>query len=92
MQAVKLLHVDKVRGGNSRIWFVCGQRVFDLMEIGLARDRELGGLLSSGPIDFVARVKKIKGQVKEFMKANKQLNKEMLALKHLSLSDKSDTK
>jgi alanyl-tRNA synthetase len=81
IQCVKLMNVETIRGGNSRVWFVCGNRVFQLLQSCLVRDRELNSLLSAGPDQFVDRVKKIKQQSKEFMKSNKQLEKELQQIK-----------
>jgi misacylated tRNA(Ala) deacylase len=81
IQCVKFLNLENIRGGNVRLWFSCGNRVLKLLHQSLARDKELNVLLSSGPDQFPDRVKKIKQQTKDFMKANKVLEKEMKQIK-----------
>lgn len=78
IQCVKFLLSEKCRGGkNCKLWFVCGNRVFKLLQESLERDRELNKLLSTGPELFVERVAKIKQQSSASLKANKKLEKEI---------------
>eukprot|EP00842_Homolaphlyctis_polyrhiza_P005551 jgi/Hompol1/5998/HPOL_000163-RA len=48
IQCIKLLHTERVRGGNCRVFFVAGERVFAMMQASLERERQLTGLLSAG--------------------------------------------
>ena len=73
----KWLHVEKVRGGNSRMWFLCGNRVFQHLKQSLAIDKALTNLLSSTPDTFADRVAKKIAQVKELTKEVKKLKKQL---------------
>ncbi|KAJ3305061.1 Alanyl-tRNA editing protein Aarsd1 [Kappamyces sp. JEL0829] len=41
IQIVKLISTDKVRGGNARVWFACGNRVLALIRNSLAVEQDL---------------------------------------------------
>lgn len=73
IQAVKLLHAESVRGGNTRLFFLCGKRVVDTLETNLAMNRQLTALLSCPPENFVENVDKIQKTAKENMKKAKRL-------------------
>lgn len=77
---IKLLTVEKVRGGNSRVWFVAGNRILDTMAKTLVVEKSLNTLLSCAPSEFADRVTKKLGQIKDQMKENKKLTKELKAL------------
>jgi len=74
------LQVEKVRGGNGKVWFACGHRVFALFQASLERDRALTKLLDVAPPAFEDRITQLKKQNKELMKAQKKLEKEMRLL------------
>ncbi|KAJ3261827.1 Alanyl-tRNA editing protein Aarsd1 [Boothiomyces macroporosus] len=80
IQAVKFLSTDKVRGGNTKVWFVAGHRVLKTMQQMLAREAELNAILTTAPDQFAERVKKLKEQNKGFMKDVKKLEKELKSL------------
>ena len=91
IQAVKLLTCDKVRGGNSRVWFLVGSaRISRYINATLIVDKELNSLLSTGPADFPKIVSKKLQQIKDLMKEVKNLKKEMKELKKNLPSDTDD--
>jgi alanyl-tRNA synthetase len=73
LQALKLLHTEKVRGGNTRVFFLFGQRVLDTLDANYAVARQLTSILSGGPETFVENVTKIQQQSKEHLKKAKRL-------------------
>ncbi|KAL2919926.1 hypothetical protein HK105_200843 [Polyrhizophydium stewartii] len=77
VQCIKLLHTERVRGGNTRIFFVAGDRVFKLMQASLLRERQLTALMSTGPENFVDRVEGFKRNIKDLMKTTKKQTKEL---------------
>lgn len=77
IQMIKLLNAEKVRGGNSRVWFVAGRRLLDSMAKSMMIEKSLNNLLSASPSDFADRVSKKLAQVKELTKENKRLLKEL---------------
>ncbi|KAJ3277094.1 Alanyl-tRNA editing protein Aarsd1 [Terramyces sp. JEL0728] len=81
IQAVKFLNTEKVRGGNTKVWFVAGHRVLKSMQAMLAREAELNAILTTAPDQFAERVKKLKEQNKGFMKDIKKLEKELKSVK-----------
>lgn len=75
IQLIKLLNVEKVRGCNSRVWFISGNRVLETLTKCLSVERELNAILSSSPQDFAARITKKIVQIKDLTKENKKLLK-----------------
>lgn len=73
VQAVKILHAENVRGGNTRVFFLVGKRVTDTFEQNLAINRQLNALLSCPPENFVENVDKIQKTAKENLKKAKRL-------------------
>ncbi|KAI8334771.1 Threonyl/alanyl tRNA synthetase [Chlamydoabsidia padenii] len=64
LQGVKLLHTETIRGGNTRLYFVFGQRIVanlgDLYDL----SRQLTKVLSVPPHEFVDSVARLQLQVK----------------------------
>ncbi|KAL5036999.1 hypothetical protein RTP6_004499 [Batrachochytrium dendrobatidis] len=50
IQCCKLLHTERVRGGNTRVFFVAGNRVFQSYQSTFLRNRKLTDLLSTGKL------------------------------------------
>ncbi|ORZ00512.1 Threonyl/alanyl tRNA synthetase [Syncephalastrum racemosum] len=72
LQAVKILHTEKVRGGNIRVFFVFGQRVLDQLNEHYAIARQLTSLLSCPPESFVDNLSKLQLQSRSHHKQAKQ--------------------
>jgi misacylated tRNA(Ala) deacylase len=70
---VKLLQLEKVRSGNSRVYFLCGSRIQKQMSITMKINQDLNKILSCPPEDFVDRVGKKLLQLKTLLKENKKL-------------------
>ncbi|RUP46885.1 Threonyl/alanyl tRNA synthetase [Jimgerdemannia flammicorona] len=68
LQAVKLLHTDRIRGNNTRLFFLVGGRVLGALGSAYAVSRDLTAVLSGGQETFVETagrlVKESKGQAK----------------------------
>ena len=62
------------------MWFVAGNRILDTMAKTLVVEKSLNTLLSCAPTEFADRVAKKLSQIKDLMKENKKLTKEMKAL------------
>jgi misacylated tRNA(Ala) deacylase len=73
LQALKLLHTENVRGGNTRLFFLFGKRVLDTLDSLNTISRQLNTLLSCPPEGFVENVEKIQKQSKEHSKRAKKL-------------------
>lgn len=73
LQSLKLLHTENVRGGNTRLFFLFGQRVLDTLGNLNTIARQLNTLLSCPPENFVENVDKIQKQSKEHSKRAKKL-------------------
>lgn len=72
LQALKILHTEKVRGGNIRVFFVFGQRVIDQLSEHYAIARQLTSLLSCPPESFVDNLSKLQLQSRSHHKQAKQ--------------------
>ncbi|KAF9937942.1 Alanyl-tRNA editing protein Aarsd1 [Mortierella alpina] len=81
LQCIKLLHQEKIRGGNSRLFFVVGQRALNLLQETHQVTRDLASVLSApgGPETFVDTVVKGQKQARESFKQVKTLFKEIAA-------------
>ncbi|KAI8927262.1 hypothetical protein BC831DRAFT_452865 [Entophlyctis helioformis] len=75
----------RVRGGNCRVFFAAGNRVFKLFQTSLDRDRQLTAVLSTG-CTFVDRVEGLKRQIKDLMKTAKKQTKEIKDLQAAAAS------
>ncbi|KAI9478213.1 MAG: Threonyl/alanyl tRNA synthetase [Benjaminiella poitrasii] len=73
LQCLKLLHTEKVRGGNTRVFFLFGQRVLDSFEASYIVSRQLTSLLSGPQEQFIENVQKIQQQSRDHMKRAKRL-------------------
>lgn len=59
LQSLKLLHTEKARGGNTRLFFIFGQRVIDTLDASLIVSKQLNTLLSVPQESFVETVTKL---------------------------------
>lgn len=76
LQAIKFLHMEVVRGGNTRLWYLCGDRVLSSLESCVERERAINEVLSTRPEEFVDRIKKKLLIIKDLTKKIKKLEKE----------------
>jgi misacylated tRNA(Ala) deacylase len=92
IQVVKFLGVDKVRGGNARVWFVCGNRALSTMSSSLKVEKDLNAILSCGPDQFATMVNKKLQSIKDLNKEKKKILVEMKELQKKidSLAIKND--
>ncbi|KAI7875851.1 ThrRS/AlaRS common domain-containing protein [Lichtheimia hyalospora FSU 10163] len=72
LQMIKLLHTEKARGGNTRLFFLVGQRVTDYAESMFQISKQLTGLLSGPPETFVENVTRLQQNNRTNMKAAKR--------------------
>lgn len=79
LQVLKLLHTENVRGGNTRLFFLFGQRVLDTLEQSHTINRQLTNIMSCPPENFVENVEKIQKQSKENLKKAKRLLESLAA-------------
>lgn len=79
LQCIKVLHYEKIRGSNCRLFFVVGQRALNLLQETYQLTRDLGGILAApgGPETFVETVVKSQKQGRESFKQAKALFKEI---------------
>ncbi|KAJ3095314.1 Alanyl-tRNA editing protein Aarsd1 [Phlyctochytrium planicorne] len=82
LQCLKLLHTEKVRGKNLRLFFLFGDRVISTFQDSLVRERTIGALLSTGPDFFVEKITMANKQIKDSSRQAKNLLKELAT--HLS--------
>ncbi|KAJ3410976.1 Alanyl-tRNA editing protein Aarsd1 [Chytridiales sp. JEL 0842] len=68
LQCLKLLHTEKVRGKNIRLFFLFGDRVIKTFQASLERERALSNLLSTGPDQFPEKVSLLSKQLKDTLK------------------------
>lgn len=73
LQSLKILHTENVRGGNTRIFFLFGQRVLDFLDASYSITRQLTVVLSGPQETFVENVQKIQQQSRAHMKKTKKL-------------------
>ncbi len=92
IQAVKFLSIEKVRGGNCRAWFLCGDRIFIQMDQTIEIEKQLNQLLSCQPLDFPDRVAKKLAQIKTLSKQTRTLEKELKELKKVQEVTPKDVK
>ncbi|KAJ3334253.1 Alanyl-tRNA editing protein Aarsd1 [Blyttiomyces sp. JEL0837] len=86
LQCVKLLHTEKVRGKNIRLFFIFGDRVFKTFQESLERDRAITSLLSTGPETFVEKITGLTKQLKDLLRSNRNNLKEIATLTALKLT------
>ncbi|KAG0002379.1 hypothetical protein BGZ80_010121 [Entomortierella chlamydospora] len=79
LQCIKILHQEKIRGGNCRLFFVVGQRALNLLKETYQVTKDLAGVLSApgGPETFVETVVKNQKQSRDANKQVKTLFKEI---------------
>ncbi|KAF9204673.1 hypothetical protein BGZ49_005022 [Haplosporangium sp. Z 27] len=79
LQCIKILHQEKIRGENYRLFFVVGQRALNLLQESYQVTRDLASVLSApgGPETFVDTVVKNQKQSREAYKQLKNLFKEI---------------
>ncbi|KAJ2895378.1 hypothetical protein IWW38_002321 [Coemansia aciculifera] len=73
MQVLKLAGIDRIRGGNIRLFFYVGSRVREYAETSIARDKQLASLLSCPPETQCEAVDRLVKQGKASLKALKSL-------------------
>jgi Ser-tRNA(Ala) deacylase AlaX len=73
LQCFKVLHTEKVRGGNTRVFFLFGQRLLDTLDASYAITRQMTSLLSGPQEQFVELVQKLQQQSSKHMKRAKRL-------------------
>ncbi|KAK5808693.1 hypothetical protein F5H01DRAFT_350282 [Linnemannia elongata] len=81
LQCIKLLHQEKIRGNNSRLYFVVGQRALDLLQETYQVTKDLAPVLSApgGPETYVDTIVKNQKAARETVKQVKNLLKEIAA-------------
>lgn len=79
LQCCKLLHTENVRGGNTRVFFLFGQRVLDTLDASYVITRQLTNLLSGPQEQFIENVQKLQQQSKDHMKRAKRLLEQLAA-------------
>ncbi|KAI7906143.1 Threonyl/alanyl tRNA synthetase [Cokeromyces recurvatus] len=79
LQCFKILHTEKVRGGNTRVFFLFGQRVLDSFQTMYTISRQLTSLLSGPQEQFIESIQKIQHQSREHMKGAKRLLEQLAA-------------
>ncbi|KAG0304937.1 Alanyl-tRNA editing protein Aarsd1 [Linnemannia gamsii] len=81
LQCIKLLHQEKIRGNNSRLYFVVGQRALDLLQETYQVIKDLAPVLSApgGPETYVDKVIKTQKAGRDAVKQVKNLLKEVAA-------------
>ncbi|ORX94571.1 alanyl-tRNA synthetase domain-containing protein 1 [Basidiobolus meristosporus CBS 931.73] len=77
LQVIKLLHTERIRGTNTCLFFLVGDRVTQYLHQSYARERALTASLSCGPESHVDAVSKTQKQYKDTQKAVKSLLKEI---------------
>ncbi|KAG0056166.1 hypothetical protein BGZ83_006075 [Gryganskiella cystojenkinii] len=79
LQCIKILHQEKIRGDNCRLFFVCGQRALNLLQETYQVTKDLATVLSApgGPETFVDTVVKNQKQSREVFKQVKNLYKDL---------------
>ncbi|KAG0288527.1 hypothetical protein BGZ98_004231 [Dissophora globulifera] len=79
LQCIKMLHQEKIRGANCRLFFAVGQRALNLLHETYQVTRDLTPVLSApgGPETFVDTVVKIQKQGRDSHKQAKTLFKEI---------------
>ncbi|KAJ2054921.1 hypothetical protein IW146_010375, partial [Coemansia sp. RSA 922] len=80
MQVLKLAGVDRIRGGNMRLFFYVGARVREYAEASLVRDKRLAGLLSCPPETQGEAVERLIKQGKASLKSLKSLRVQLAPL------------
>jgi alanyl-tRNA synthetase len=63
LSGIKLLHTEKIRG-QTRLHFIAGQRLFELAEGQLRRERALNDLLKAGPEDHAELISRAQTNAK----------------------------
>ncbi|KAF9082415.1 hypothetical protein BGX23_012481 [Mortierella sp. AD031] len=79
LQCIKLLHQEKIRGNNCRLFFVVGQRALNLLQETYQVTKDLAPVLSApgGPETYVDTIVKNQKQARESVKQVKNLLKEI---------------
>ncbi|KAI8850686.1 Threonyl/alanyl tRNA synthetase [Chytridium lagenaria] len=73
LQCLKLLHTEKVRGKNLRLFFLFGDRVIATFQQSLLRERAIGSILSTGPEAFVDKITLATKQLKDSTRLHSDL-------------------
>ncbi|KAK9701198.1 hypothetical protein K7432_011820 [Basidiobolus ranarum] len=88
LQVIKFLHTEKVRGTNTMLFFLVGNRVTQYLHQSYARERALTAALSCGPDDHVDALSKIQKQFRDTQKTAKSLLKEIADYVGIDLAQK----
>ncbi|KAJ1961732.1 hypothetical protein GGI12_003082 [Dipsacomyces acuminosporus] len=80
LQLLKLGGTDRIRGGNTRLFFYVGGRVRKYAQGAIARDRQLTELLSCPPDDHCEAVDRVVKQSKASLKSLKSLRRQLAPL------------
>ncbi|KAJ3208174.1 Alanyl-tRNA editing protein Aarsd1 [Dinochytrium kinnereticum] len=86
LQCLKLLHTEKVRGKNIRLFFLFGDRVMASFQQSLLRERAIGSILSTGPEKHVEKLTHLTKQLKDSNRTTKSLTKDLTHLLSTKLS------
>ncbi|KAI9251749.1 Threonyl/alanyl tRNA synthetase [Phascolomyces articulosus] len=77
LQSLKLLHTESARGGNTRLFFIFGQRVTDTLDVSLTVSKQLNNLLSVPQESFVENVARLQQARTTNQKTAKRLMSEL---------------
>jgi len=87
LQAIKLLHTETMRG-NTRLFFIAGNRVLSKMGAAYDVERKLNKLLSCGMDEYVDTVDKLKNNLRVAQKSCRGYLKEIAAFETKELLTK----
>lgn len=79
LQAAKLLHTETIRGGNTRLYFVFGQRLVSNLGELYDLSRQLTKVLSVPPSDFLDSVNRLQLQLRTQTKSVKKWQAQVAA-------------
>ncbi|CAO3635341.1 unnamed protein product [Cunninghamella echinulata] len=77
LQSIKLLQTESIRGGNTRLYFIVGQRCIDTLNDLFLTSRELNKLLSVPTHEFIESVERLQSQLKQQLKLVKKWQTQM---------------
>ncbi|KAI8083156.1 Threonyl/alanyl tRNA synthetase [Halteromyces radiatus] len=91
LQQLKLLHTETIRGGNTRLYFVFGQRVVDNLGELYDLSRQLTKLLSVPPKDYLDSINRLQLQLRTQTKLVKKWQSQLAtyAIKDLQVQLKT---
>ncbi|CAO3637034.1 unnamed protein product [Cunninghamella blakesleeana] len=77
LQSIKLLQTETIRGGNTRLYFIVGQRVNDTLNDLFLISRNLTKVLSVPSHEFIDSVERLQSQFKQQLKLVKKWQTQM---------------